>query len=82
MWQSQLGAGKSQSVASIIAARRTWREDDGRRAFLDRLWKAAIDIVNAPHHPEGQPTAQHFDAADARLMLVLTAALSQYVSET
>ncbi len=82
MWQSQLGASKSQPVASIITGRRAWHEDDGRIAFLDRLWNAAIDLVNAPHHPEGRPTEQRFDAADARLMLILTAALSQYVSET
>ncbi len=82
MWQSQLGADKSQPVASIIATRRAWHEDDRRVTFLDRVWKAAIDIVNAPHHPEGHPAEQHFDAADARLMLMLTAALSRYVSES
>ncbi len=81
MWQAQLNATKDRPVATVIGAKRGWPEDDGRITFLDRLWKAAIDIVNAPHHPEGQKSEQVFDAADARLMLTLTAALSQYVSD-
>ncbi len=80
MWQTQLQASKDRPLASVIAEKRGWGESDGRTAFLDALWKAAIDIVNAPHHPEGKPVQQHFDASDARLMLVLTAALSQYVN--
>jgi hypothetical protein len=80
MWQTQLKATKEHPVAAVISEKRAWTEDDGRPAFVDGLWKAAIDIVNAPHHPEGKPVEQHFDAPDARLMLTLTAALSQYVN--
>jgi hypothetical protein len=47
--------------------------------FIDGLWKASTDVVNAAHHPEGQASGQHFDREDARLMLVVTAALSEYV---
>lgn len=79
MWQNQLKATKNRPVAAVIAERRGWTESDGRTGFVEGVWKAAIDIVNAPHHPEGQPSEQHFDASDARLMLMLTAALSQYV---
>jgi hypothetical protein len=80
MWQSQLQATKARPVVSVVAEQRGWADSDGRRAFLDSVWKAATDIVNTPHHPEGTPVEQHFDASDARLMLVLTATLSEYVS--
>lgn len=80
MWQTQLKATEDRPMASVVSDKRGWAEHDGRRSFLDGLWKAAIDIVNAPHHPEGKPAEQAFDAADARLMLTLTAALSRYVN--
>ncbi len=80
MWQTQLGATKDRPVAAVIAEKRGWAEGDGRTAFLDGIWKTAIDIVNAPHHPEGQPAEQHFAVSDARLMLLLTASLSEYVN--
>ena len=80
MWQRQLGATKDRPVAAVLAEKRCWTEGDGRTAFLDTIWKAAIDVVNVPHHPEGQSAEQHFDASDARLMLLLTASLSEYVN--
>jgi hypothetical protein len=82
MWGQQLEANKDHHVANVIAEKRRWGQsaDDGRRDFLDGLWKAATDIVNNPHHPEGHPTVQLFDAEDARMVLLLTAALSEYVS--
>lgn len=80
MWQTQIGATKDRPLADVISEKRGWAEGDGRTAFLDGLWKAAIDIVNAPHHPEGRPAEQNFDASDARLMLLLTASLSEYVN--
>ena len=80
MWQRQLGVTKDRPVAAVLAEKRGWAEGDGRPAFFDNVWKAAIDIVNAPHHPEGQSVEQHFDASDARLMLLLTASLSEYVN--
>lgn len=80
MWQKQLSATKDHPIATVIAAERKWGGEDRRTDFLDCLWKAAIDVANEPHHPEGQVVAQHFDAADARLLLTLTAALSQYLA--
>ena len=80
MWQKQLKATTGRPVAAVIAERRGWSEDDARRKFLDNLWAAAIDIVNEPHHPEGKAVAQEFDACDARFMLLLTAALSEYIN--
>jgi len=81
MWQGQIGATKHRTVAAIIAEGQGWTDDDGRTVFLDGLWKSAKDIVNTPHHPEGSPIEQNFDASDARLMLILTATLSQYLND-
>jgi hypothetical protein len=36
-------------------------------------------VANASHHPEGNVNAEAFDERDARLILLLTAALSEYV---
>ncbi len=80
MWQKQRGATKSRPLAKILAEERGWAATDDRAAFLDSVWKAAVDIANAPHHPEGQQGEQRFDVQDARLMLVLTAALCEYLS--
>jgi hypothetical protein len=80
MWQNQLQATKKRRVATVVAERRGWTDTDGRTSLLDGVWKAAIDIVNTPHHPERQLVQQEFDAADARLMLTLTAALSSYIN--
>lgn len=80
MWNTQLSADKKNRVADIVAKRHGWAEDDNRIGFLDGLWRAAIDFTNLPHHPERFDEQQHFDAEEARLMLLLTAALSEYVS--
>jgi hypothetical protein len=79
MWQKQLGTTKTRSIATVIAEKRGWSDIDGRSSFLDSVWKALVDLVNLPHHPEGKSSDQAFDAADARLTLLLTAALSAYV---
>jgi hypothetical protein len=80
MWEKQLGATRKNRVAEVIAGARGWQEGDVRRDLLDALWKEVGDIANAPHHPEGDVDAEIFDARDARLVLLLTAALSEYVS--
>jgi hypothetical protein len=79
MWEKQLGATKKNRVAEVIAHARGWQDGDVRRDLLDVLWKEVGDIANAPHHPEGNVDAEIFDARDARLVLLLTAALSEYV---
>lgn len=81
MWKRELGATKEKPLATVMAERRRWPAGDGRRAFLDSVWKVITDITNAPHHPEDEASSQQFDAADARLILLLTAALSAYLSE-
>lgn len=80
MWEKQLGATRKNPVADVIAGLRTWPAGDVRHGLLDSLWKEVGDIANAPHHPEGDVDAEVFDAHDARLVLLLAAALSQYVS--
>lgn len=79
MWEQQFGATKKNLVADVIAGLRGWQDGDVRRDLLDALWKEVGDIANAPHHPEGDVDAEIFDARDARLVLLLTAALSEYV---
>jgi hypothetical protein len=36
-----------------VGDERGWTAEDPRRQFIDVLWKAVTDFVNAPHHPEG-----------------------------
>jgi hypothetical protein len=82
MWEKQYGAGgKQKRLADVIAGDRTWPENDIRRAMLDTLWKEIGDVANAPHHPEGDINSEVFNERDARLVLVLTAALSEYVEK-
>jgi hypothetical protein len=79
MWASQLGATKTRPVAAVIAEQLRWCEDDERRQLLDALWKATTDFVNAPHHPESTTAPVALDAQDARLSVLLTALLSEYL---
>lgn len=79
MWERQLGATKSARIAELVANDRGWADTDPRRALLDSLWKGVGDLTNLPHHPEGALVAQTFDARDAELVLLLTAAVSTYL---
>jgi hypothetical protein len=79
MWERQYGATAKKRLAEVVADNRKWPEDDIRRALLDSLWRETGDVANAPHHPEGSESAPGFDGRDARLILILTAALSEYV---
>lgn len=81
MWRQQHGATRSMPVATMVAQRRGWPSTDVRRTLLDSLWKEVGDMASYPHHPEGQVDAQSFTPKDARLVLLLTAALCDYVSE-
>lgn len=81
MWEKHYGATGKTHIAERLAAARGWAAEDIRVTTLDELWKATGDIANAPHHPEGKVDAELFDSRDARLILVLTAALSEYVAE-
>jgi hypothetical protein len=79
MWERQYGATSKQHLAELVGDDRQWPQDDVRRALLDTLWKEVGDVANAPHHPEGSEDATAFDGRDARLILILTAAVSEYV---
>jgi len=81
MWTGQLGATKSEPAATVVAERLGWTEDDERRRLLDALWKATTDFVNASHHPENTTATATaaLDMRDARLSVLLTAVLSEYL---
>ncbi len=79
MWKELFGATDRDPVANVIARRQGWSEDDGRRQFLDALWKATTDFVNGPHHPEGSGQGFWLDYGDARLAFMVTTLLSEYL---
>lgn len=81
MWETQYGANKNTFVAEIISDQRNWLKNDVRRKLLDNLWREVGDVANAPAHPEGHVDSELFDGRDARLLLLLTAALSEYVEQ-
>jgi hypothetical protein len=79
MWSDKLGASANNPVAEVVAVERGWVADDPRRQFIDHLWKAATDFVNAPHHPEGSNQPLWLDYPDARLAWMLVGLLSEYL---
>lgn len=79
MWEKEYGANATLRLADVVSKERGWRKDGSRRVLLDSLWKQVGDVANAPHHPERDSGAEAFDGRDARLLLLLTAALSEYV---
>jgi hypothetical protein len=79
MWAKQLGATRTQPVATVVSNRLGWTEADGRRKFFDALWTAEIDFVNAAHHREDAVQSTRIDYRDARLTMLVTAVLSEYV---
>jgi hypothetical protein len=79
MWEKHYGSTLSKRIASIVGSERAWAETDIRSEMLDTLWRKVGDVANAPHHPEGDVDAELFDARDARLILLLTAAVCEYV---
>ena len=80
MWEKQFGATSKKRIAEVVADDRGWPAEDIRRDLLDTLWKEVGDVANAPHHPEGDVNSEIFEGRDARLILVLTAALSEYLA--
>lgn len=80
-WSGYLEASKQKPVATVVGKRLAWPEGDPRRSLLDALWKGLTDVANTPHHPEGQTQPFAPSAADARLQLLLSAALSEYLSD-
>lgn len=82
MWESHYGATGKRRVAGLVGDERHWPVDDIRRSLLDTLWKEIGDVANAPHHPEGDVNSELFEARDARLLFILTAALSEYLGRS
>ena len=79
MWRQGVGATDGKRIAEVVAEPLGWADGDARRQFLDGIWKAATDFVNAPHHPEGSGQDAWLDHRDARLALMMTALLSEYL---
>jgi len=80
MWEKHFEATRKKPVAEVLAERRAWTADDVRRRFIDTLWQEIGVVANASHHPEGRPAVEAFAEADARLMLLLTATLCEYLA--
>jgi hypothetical protein len=79
MWEKQYGATTRNLIADVVKGDRGWPEGDIRHGLLDTLWKKIGNVANAPHHPESDVNPEIFNDRDARLILLLTAALSEYV---
>lgn len=80
IWEKTLEASRKRPVAEVVADKLVWDEDDPRRQFIDDLWKAANDISNVPHHPEGQEISPRpVGLQDARLLFLVVAGLSEYL---
>lgn len=82
MWEQHYKATpRHNPLANVIAELRGWAGEDIRRQLLDTLWKEVGDVANTPPHPEGDVDADLFERRDARLILLLTAALSEYIEQ-
>ena len=81
MWEKQFGATNEYPVADVVARDRHWAGGDDRRDLIYALWQRVSKIVSTPHHSEGQ-VIMTFDRKDARLVLILLAAISEYVEQT
>ncbi|MDA8385227.1 MAG: hypothetical protein M0Z88_03050 [Actinomycetota bacterium] len=84
MWEKHLAAQNKPGVriADKLAQAQGWIDGDVRRNLIDTYWSRIIDTASAPHHPEGNPEIELFAAHDARLVLFVTAALSQYLADS
>ena len=80
IWTVTYRATASSPLGEVIGNQRGWLPEDPRRRFLSDTWNALIVIVNASHHPESSATEPlRFDAAEARLIFMLVASLSEYL---
>lgn len=78
-WEKALATPRGQHIAKRLADLLHWPTDDWHYKMVDAVWKGYADMVNAPHHPEHVPPNLPITAADARLCLLLTVILSEYV---
>ena len=80
-WEKAMGATRNQVIAKALGAKLGWPENDWHTRMLDSIWKGYADMVNAAHHPEHTPEPLAPTAADARLCLMLTAILTEYLDQ-
>jgi hypothetical protein len=78
-WNKQLGASNKQHLAELVADTQRWPTDDPRREVLDSIWQALLGAGNVANHPEGQDALYEPTAHDARLHLMMTAIVSEYL---
>lgn len=79
MWNRQFDPSTQRRLADVVAGQLGWEDDDPQRIFLDRLWKAATDLVNESHHPESAARVAETSPDMARLAFIVVAALSEYL---
>jgi hypothetical protein len=79
MWEKQLEATSSNPVADVVAKSRGWPENDDRRDLIYTIWQGIRKIMSAPHHRATEPN-RLTDRRDARLILLLTVALSEFIA--
>jgi hypothetical protein len=80
-WNKQLAASKKQHLAELVAKSQNWPQDDPRRKLLDSVWQALLESANAANHPEGQDALYRPTVHDARLQLMMTAVISEYLHQ-
>ena len=78
-WEVELDLPKGKRLASVVADQQGWAEDDPRRKALDKLWDGMQLLVNNARHEEHHDIP--WTAADARASVLLTAVLSQYLTD-
>lgn len=79
LWNAKLGSSRNKPLGTVVGDEWGWSADDSRRAWLSKLWTVMTDFANGPHHPEGQSDVLWLDHRDARLTLMITALLSEYL---
>jgi hypothetical protein len=80
-WNMQLSATSKQHLAELVGNSQKWPADDPRRNLLDAIWQSLLEAGNVPHHPEGQDASYEPSAHDARLHLMTTAVVSEYLHQ-
>ena len=78
-WNKKLVATSRQHLAELVADAQGWAADDPRRKLLDAIWQALLDAANMASHPEGQILSYQPTAHDAKLSLMMTATISEYL---
>jgi hypothetical protein len=81
-WNKKLKSTKARPMGKVVAAIGGWADDDQRIPWLNSVWQSLVDMSNAVHHPEARSSAQHVSVHDAKLLLMMTATMSEYLHAT